>query len=180
MSRYDSPAGPPDGTPSAVLDDRTLLERLRRMWLRRDPAPEGLARAVLARLAVEGLGEEHELLALVDAAGRLAGVRGASDDRTLTFAGSAVTIALRVVARGDGRVRVDGWLSPPAVRTVRLTSAGGELLTTSSPLGRFEFGDVARGTATCHLDPPDLAPGAPAGRAGDPTPLRLVTPPFTL
>jgi hypothetical protein len=166
--------------PDWVTDDPTLLARLRRMWLRRDAAPDGLAGAVLERIAAEALNDEYELLTLVGSTARLAGVRGTSDDRTLTFASEAVTIALRVSALANGRCRVDGWLSPPAAREVRLASSHGELSTTSTAGGRFEFGDVPRGTATCWVDPPAVEAGTRPVEHDALTPLRLVTAPFTL
>lgn len=164
--------------------DRMLLGRLRSMWERRDPMPEGLVEHVLATLATHGLDEEYEMLTLVDATERLAGVRGAPDSRTLTFSSGTATVMLRVSVLAHDRRRVDGWVTPGAAYDVRLEyGAPGpvtdEVRATATPLGRFELADVAPGTVTLRLTAtPDLGTGE--GERAAVAPLWLTTPPFTL
>ena len=136
-----------------VDPDRALLARLRRVWERRDPPPAGLVDSVLLALATLDLEAEYELLTLVGSTERLAGTRGTTETRTLTFSGEGVTVMLRVSATGEGRRRVDGWLSPGSARTVRLRVAAAEWRTTSTPHGRFELADLPAGDATLHIDP---------------------------
>ncbi|GIG39196.1 hypothetical protein [Cellulomonas phragmiteti] len=162
-------------------EDRRLLTRLRAMWERRDPVPDGLARSVLAVLATEGLDEEYAMLTLVASTDRLAGVRGGVESRTLTFGSGEVTVMLRVSPLGDRRRRLDGWITPSAAYDVRLDRRGaageaGELRTTSTPLGRFEIADVAAGTVTLRL----LAVAAQVPADDGVAPLWLTTPPLTL
>jgi hypothetical protein len=154
--------------------DRHLLARLRAMWERRDPPPPGLVDSVLLALATHDLAAEYELLVLVESTERLAGTRGSSETRTLTFAGAGVTVVLRVSATGEGRRRVDGWLAPAAVREVRLRSGDGEWRTTSTEHGRFELADVPAGEALVHLEPASSEAGAAGAARG------LTTPPFPL
>ncbi len=131
-----------------------LFLRLRRMWERRDPVPPGLADSVLVALATADLSAEYELLTLLESTDRLSGVRGGGDAVTLTFAAGDITVMLRVSVLGEGRRRVDGWLSPPSALTVRLMSPEGDDRTTESTVdGRFEFADVPAGAASIRLEP---------------------------
>lgn len=170
-------------------EDRAMLVRLRSMWERRDPVPDGLVDEVLARLATDRLDEEYELLTLVASTERLAGVRGAAESRTLTFASGDVTVMVRISSLGGGRARLDGWVTPPAVYEARLhrTDQPDDVRgVTSTPNGRFEIPDVPPGTVTLRLHaaptgtPSAGAPGPTEGPDGAVAPLWLTTPPFTL
>jgi hypothetical protein len=136
-----------------AAEDRLLLARLRTMWERLDPPPAGLVEDVLLALATHDLATEYELLVLVESTDRLAGTRGSSDTRTLTFTGEDVTVMLRVSATGEGRRRVDGWLSPGSARAVLLRSGDAEWRTTSTEHGRFEIADVPAGEGSLRIEP---------------------------
>lgn len=156
-------------------EDRRLLARLRTLWDRRDPVPDGLVAQVLAALASEGIDEEYELLTLQESSGRLAGVRGDDDGRTLTFGSGDLTVMVRISTLDGTRRRVDGWISPSATYDVRLDRPGAEpAATTSAATGRFELADVPTGSVRLRF----LATGE-QGRS-DVTPLWLTTPSFVL
>lgn len=160
--------------------DRMLLGRLRSLWERRDPVPEGLVEAVLATLAAQGLDEEYEVLTLVDATERLAGVRGVAETRTLTFASGEVTVMIRVSALAGDRRRIDGWVTPAGPYDVRLDRSGGGDRTAATPLGRFELADLAPGTVTLRLHATPTGTPSADVPDGSVAPLWLTTPPFTL
>lgn len=169
--------------------DGGLLAELRVMWQDRDPMPAGLVAAVLTSIAALDLDEEYELLVLVEATQRLAGVRGAAEARTFTFSSEQVTVMLRVSDLADGRRRLDGWISPPAVLDIQVSCAGSQWHTTSTGNGRFELADIPAGTATVRLRSPAAQGQAPVGEvdvreSGSAQvdvgggPVRLATPPF--
>lgn len=180
----DGSQRPGDSGGTGSGSDAGLLAALRVMWQRRDPVPVGLVESVLAVIGDRDLNFEYELLTLVDSTDRLAGVRGTTETRTLTFTSGPVTVMLRVAERPAGRRRVDGWVSPPAVLAVRLSCEGADVHTTSDAKGRFELADVQAGTATMWLTAsapayPSTAPG-PGAVDDDTATLKLTTAPFTL
>ena len=64
------------------LSDEDLLEAIASLYDSIDPAPDDLADGVLARLAVEDLEREYELLTLVERVDLAAGTRSATDTTT--------------------------------------------------------------------------------------------------
>ena len=147
--------------------DEQLLEAVRDLFDQVDPPPADLADGVLARLGVEGLELEYELLSLVDASGLNGAVRGAADAArtetdesvTLEFAGSSYRVLLRVDTLA-GRRRVDGWVVPSVPMRVSLVpdaedtaEPGPGLATTPDENGRFEFTAVERGRFRIWLHP---------------------------
>ena len=138
---------------AAPEDNRELFARLRGMWSRLDPMPEGLVDDILVRLATEDLSDEYALLTLVERVDEFAGVRGLSESRTLEFTDGSITILLRVSPAGVGTRRIDGWLAPASTGTLRLALAGEERSALASAEGRFAFTDVPEGPAQLWLDP---------------------------
>jgi hypothetical protein len=153
-------------------DNRELFARLRGMWSRLDPMPEGLIDDILVRLATEDLSDEYALLTLVEHADEFAGVRGLSESQTLEFTDGSITILLRVSPAGAGSRRIDGWLAPASTGTLRLELAGQERSAVASAEGRFAFADVPEGVAQLWLDPSNDVSGT--ARRG------FTTPEFTL
>jgi hypothetical protein len=144
-------------SPGAAPDDnRELYSRLRAMWSRRDPMPEGLIGDILVGIATEDLGTEYALLTLVERSEELAGVRGLSDSRTLEFSDGVVTILLRVSPADGGKRRIDGWLAPASTGTLRLEQGGveapAETTVEADNEGRFVFAEVDAGRTKVWLD----------------------------
>jgi hypothetical protein len=103
--------------------DEQLLDAVRDLFDHLDPPPADLADGALARIGVEDLELEYELLALVDSPDQAA-VRGGADTGTdesvtLEFAGSSYRVLLRVDTI-EGRRRVDGWVMPAVPMRVSL------------------------------------------------------------
>lgn len=165
----------------AVPSDEEILAAVRDLYAVVDPPPVDLADGVLARLQMEEVDLDYELLTLVDSA-ELAGVRSSETDTgeesavTLEFAGTPYQVLVRI-SSVDGVRRLDGWVVPAAPMDVRLTPSGGGThleaqLARLDDNGRFEFHGVQPGAARIWLLP-DLS--AAPGEA----PLRpFATPPF--
>jgi hypothetical protein len=171
------------------LTDDQLLDAVAQLWADLDPAPADLADGVLARLAVEDLEREYELLTLVERVDHAAGTRSgsdvlASDDTTvaLEFAGTSYRVLLRI-STADGHRRLDGWVVPAVPLRVYLGSQGGDALAhtlahtmqsaDADADGRFEFPSPVTGQVRLWL--------LPQARAGEGAPAApFVTPPFLL
>lgn len=174
-----------------TISDERMLGAIAQLYADLDPAPDDLADGVLARLAVEDLEREYELLTLVDQVDLTAGVRRAadpledSDDTTvgLEFAGSSYRVLVRISTIG-GRRRLDGWVLPAAPMEVFLGGPGdspqvagtrdGQTAVVDDQ-GRFEFSAPPRGETRLWLLP----------KAGNRTGsgevlLPFVTPPFLI
>ena len=162
--------------------DEELLDAIAVLYAHVDPAPDDLADGVLARLAVEGLESEYELLTLVERVDHAAGTRGAPDvaaaeDETtvaLEFAGTSYRVLVRI-STVDGRRRLDGWVVPAVPLRVFLGQQGDTLAQSRQHAdagddGRFEFSDPATGQVRLWLLP------LSAGTSVAP----FVTPPFLL
>lgn len=164
------------------LSDEDLLEAIATMYDAIDAAPDDLADGVLARLAVEDLETEYELLTLVERVDLGAGTRSAAeattdqDDTTvaLEFAGASYRVLVRISSVG-GRRRLDGWVVPAAPVHVLVGSPGEGLAhlrqgTDADADGRFEFAAPMTGEVRLWLVPhfSDTATAPPP----------FVTPPF--
>ena len=164
------------------LSDEDLLEAIARMYDAFDPAPDDLADGVLARLAVEDLETEYELLTLVERIDLAAGTRSATETATdadettvaLEFAGASYRVLVRISTVG-GRRRLDGWVVP-AVPVHVLVGPPGEGMahlrqsTDTDEDGRFEFAAPMTGEVRLWLVP-ELSDTTVA-------PPPFVTPPF--
>jgi hypothetical protein len=110
------------------------------MWEERDPMPPGLIDKVLVAIATENLDDEYELLHLVERSRELEGVRGVIGEAiTITFAGGAFSLLLRVTALDEKSCRVDGWVTPQAPMTLRVSQPTGTIHALVDALGRFEI-----------------------------------------
>jgi hypothetical protein len=157
-----------NGTPS----DEQLLAAVRDVFDRIDPPPADLADGVLARLDVEDLELEYELLSLVDAGSLADTVRSAPDATeadesvTLEFAGATYRVLLRIDTV-EGQRRLDGWVMPAVpVRVSLVPDSEGPVADYSQSLsatpddnGRFEFAGVQRGRFRVWLHPEQPADG---------------------
>jgi hypothetical protein len=119
--------------------------RLRTLANRADPVPPSVIDAARAAFAWRTIDAELAELtydsALEDRA--LAGVRGASSPRRLTFESPGLTVEVEV---GEGAVpRLMGQLVPALGGTVELRHAGGSLSLAVDELGRFAVEQIPAG-----------------------------------
>jgi hypothetical protein len=132
------------GDPTARLDglDAEILDSIRTLYTEVDPPPRHLVERVqfaleLADADVEvfRLGLDHDLVTAT---------RG-EQSRTVTFDSDSMSIMIRLSPGEHGRIRLDGWLAPPAARQVELRSRGSALSTEADDQGRFVFEEVPHG-----------------------------------
>ena len=141
-----------------------------------DPAPDDLADGVLARLAVEDLEREYELLTLVERVDLAAGTRSATDTTTegddstvaLEFAGTSYRVLVRI-STVDGHRRLDGWVVPAIPMHILV----GPPARPGAPAperrrrrdGRFEFAAPMTGEVRLWLVPRSPTPPPPHCRS---------------
>jgi hypothetical protein len=166
--------------------DDEILQSVADLYAAHDPAPDDLADGVLARLAMEGLETEYEMLTLVERVDVSAGTRTSADTEAeaettatvaLEFAGSAYRILVRI-STVDGARRLDGWVVPAVPMRVFLGPAGDSLAGARQSVfddrhGRFEFSAPPAGEVRLWLLPQPGDTGAPAVPP-------FVTPPFLI
>jgi hypothetical protein len=174
--------------------DDEILQSVADLCAEIDPAPEDLADGVLARLAVEGLENEYELLTLVERVDVSAGTRSASATEAgtettatvaLEFAGTAYRVLVRISTADDVR-RLDGWVVPAVPMRVFLGAAdeglaGARLSAFAASDGRFEFGAPITGEVRLWLLPQPVdgaTTGDTAASGAAPGVPSFVTPPF--
>ncbi len=126
--------------------DSAILERLGRMWQDADPPPPGLADDLVAFVAAAGVGSEWAEMHLV-MSDDLAGVRAASDTKTLEFELGAIALLVRVAPESSTTGRIDGWLTiedadVPTGTFVTLVADDGDRTTHVDDAGRFEFSGI--------------------------------------
>ena len=143
--------------------DEQLLDAIAVLYAALDPAPADLADGVLARLAVEDLETEYELLTLVESVDHASGTRGPTgvaapgDDTTvaLEFAGASHRVLVRI-STVDGHRRLDGWVVPAVPLLVSLGREGEAQVrqsVESDADGRFELADPMTGQVRLWLTP---------------------------
>ena len=152
------------GNPTGRLDglDVEILDGIRTLYTGVDPPPRHLVERVqfaleLADADVEvfRLGLDHDLVTAT---------RG-EQSRTVTFDSDSMSIMIRLSPGEHGRIRLDGWLAPPAARQVELrTSGAGDpvLRTDADDQGRFVFDEVPHGLVQLAVNL--VEEGAPARR----------------
>jgi hypothetical protein len=164
--------------------DEELLDAIAVLYAAVDAAPADLVEGVLARLAVEDVEEEYELLTLVEHLDHAAGTRAVpevaapNDAATvaLEFAGTSHRVLVRI-STVDGRRRIDGWVVPGVRLQVVLgdqDGAGAHLRqsTESDADGRFELTTPVTGMVRLWL--------VPRAADGSARVAPFVTPPFAL
>lgn len=166
------------------LSDEDLLEAVASLYAAFDPAPDDLADGVLARLAVEDLESEYELLTLVERVDLAAGTRSGTDTTTdgddatvaLEFAGTSYRVLVRI-STVDGHRRLDGWVVPAVPMHILVGPPGEGLAHLRQSVdadddGRFEFPTPMTGEVRLWLVPQVADPAA--------APPPFVTPPFLI
>ena len=129
-----------------------------------DPPPQDLDARSKFAIRLENV--DFEVSRLYEDSLLGSGARAADRIRTITFEADRMTIMLTVVEAGDGSLRVEGWLAPPASLRVGLRVAdpgdshGRTIDAHADVHGRFAFDSVAPGLSqfTVHsgLDSPAL------------------------
>jgi hypothetical protein len=159
------------------MGELTMTERdpifgdIATMWEERDPMPPGLIDKVLVAIATENLDEVYELLHLVERSREIEGVRGViSDAITITFAGGAFSLLLRVTAIGDRFCRVDGWVTPQAPMTLKVSQPTGTIHALVDAVGRFEIPRLPTGLTRFFLLADDAGDGADVAERSFATP----------
>ena len=146
--------------------DDELLDAIAELYADLDPAPADLADGVLARLAVEDLETEYELLTLVERVDHAARHPRRPDvDRPRTTRRSRSSSPVRRTAcwcgsaqRRRRRRRLDGWVVPARPMRVFLGPQGDALAHTRQSAyadrdGRFEFPSPMSGEVRLWLLP---------------------------
>jgi hypothetical protein len=138
------------------------------MWEVQDPMPPGLVDKVLVAVATENLDAEYELLHLVERSRELEGARGAVGEAlTITFAGGAFSLLLRVTSLGDTFCRVDGWVTPQSPMTLKVSQPTGTVHALVDALGRFEIPRLPTGLTRFFLLADDTADTSDASGSAD-------------
>ncbi len=106
------------------LRDEDLVAALAAGWQSRDPVPADLAQRMVFTVALASLEEEVELLRLVGADQACVGTRADDPARTLTFSTDRLTMMVTISERPGDRIRIDGWIDPPASGEVTLRYDG--------------------------------------------------------
>jgi hypothetical protein len=142
---------------AAPLDDvdTATLERLRALYDATDPVPVDLVERVHFSLALDAMFDEVARMTRVpvDAMG-VRSDQAATRTETLTFSADRLTAMVTVSRVGPGRLRLDGWLAPPAPFRVRIRIQGGpELEVRADEQGRFSFDRLEEGFGQLSFHP---------------------------
>jgi hypothetical protein len=123
--------------------DDAILGRIRKLYRATDPVPPELF--VRVRFAMDLDDIDREFARVCEDMMVSSAVRGPEHARTITFECDSLTVAITVTSNAANRIRLDGWLAPPAALRVELRSADVRLQTMADDGGRFSFADLARG-----------------------------------
>jgi hypothetical protein len=131
--------------------DDAILNELAIAYTLVDPPPADLDDRVLFAVALRHLDAEVARVRDEELIGT--GARDVDRPRTITFESEHLTVMMTVVARPDGRRRVDGWIAPAAALRVelRISGSGGSAdrthAVTADDSGRFALDNVRPGLA---------------------------------
>lgn len=137
-------------------NDLALLAEVQRLYDEADPIPADLVERVQFALALDEVYAEvaHLTRMPLDAlAVRGEAVTGTRTE-TLTFSAERLTAMVTVSRLGD-RLRIDGWIAPPAELEVRLRMQGERRQVIADESGRFIIDDLPEGFAQLSFHPTD-------------------------
>jgi hypothetical protein len=137
-------------------NDVALLAEVQRLYDEADPMPDDLIDRVQFALALDEVYAEIAYLTRmpVDAlAVRGESVTGTRTE-TLTFSAERLTAMVTVSRIGD-RLRIDGWIAPPAELEIRLRMQGERRQVIADESGRFVIEDLPEGFAQLSFHPVD-------------------------
>lgn len=140
--------------------DATVLDAMAAMYDEADPVPDGLTDRLEFALALDEVYAEVAQITRMSLDAAL--VRSDSTQTradTLTFSAESLTAMVTLTRADDGRVRIDGWLTPADSLEVRLRTTEGTLVVQAESTGRFVFDGVPSGMAQLSFHPagPDAA-----------------------
>lgn len=138
-------------------EDAALLARLRAVYDRHDPPPAGLTDWITLALSLDDI--DVQMCRLTSELTAVATRAGEDSASTITFENNDLTIMLRLEERGDGQLRVDGWIAPAAEYDVEVHTGGRVLTASADEHGRFAVDLVPRGLAQLVLRPFRSPPG---------------------
>jgi hypothetical protein len=142
--------------------DNELAEELRRVVAHMEPVPPGLLEAALGAYAWRTIDADlAELVfdSLVDH-DEAALVRGAGQERMLSFRSSSLTIDVEVTGAEDSR-RLAGQLTPPQRASVDVRSGDSVVTVEADELGRFSAGPLPAGPISLRCSPGSAAAPSP-------------------
>ncbi|HEY3262887.1 MAG TPA: hypothetical protein VGJ95_21890 [Pseudonocardiaceae bacterium] len=137
-------------------DDEAILRRIRALYQAADPVPPELL--VRVRFAMDLDQIDREFAQVCEDLQVSSAVRGPEHARTITFECDSLTVAITVTPTAADRIRLDGWLVPPAALRVELRTGNQQLHTMADEGGRFAFDDLPHGEVQLAVLP---APGTP-------------------
>ncbi|HET7689242.1 MAG TPA: hypothetical protein VFK41_02610 [Nocardioidaceae bacterium] len=138
-------------------DDLALLAEVQRLYDEIDTVPDDLVERVQFALALDEVFAEvaHLTRMPLDAlAVRGEAVTGTRTE-TLTFSAERLTAMVTVSRLGD-RLRIDGWIAPPAELEIRLRMQGERRQVTADASGRFVIDNLPEGFAQLSFHPIDV------------------------
>jgi len=127
-------------------DDTELEEQLRQVAARFEPVPADLLRTAVGAYTWRTIDADLAELVFDSAVDRddAALVRGAQEDRLLSFRSDGLTIDVQIAGTGSDRSLI-GQLVPPQPATVEIRQGTGSLAVEADELGRFSAGPLRAG-----------------------------------
>jgi len=129
--------------------DEMLLAEVAAVLASADPVPEDLVERIQFSLALDEMYAEVARISRMPADALAVRGEPAAGIRTdtLTFSAERLTAMVTVTRPAPERVRVDGWIAPPAPMRVLLRMQEGSRETTADRSGRFVFEGLPEGFA---------------------------------
>ena len=149
-SLADLAAQPLDGV------DATTLDRVRELYAATDPVPDDLVERIHFSLALDEMYDEVARMSRMPLDAMAVRGEQATGTRTetLTFSADRLTAMVTVTRIAPGRLRLDGWLAPPAAFRVRIRIQGGaEREALADEQGRFSFDELEEGFGQLSFHP---------------------------
>ena len=142
-----TPGGPPAEGPPSTRPTSRLLADVATMLDTVDPVPDDLVQRIQFALALDEVYDEVARMSRVhdDALAVRTELTDATRTETLTFSAERLTAMVTLSAAAPGRVRIDGWVSPPGVRRVGLRMQGLDDEVHTDESGRFVADAVREG-----------------------------------
>lgn len=138
--------------------DAAILRQVRAVYDATDPVPDDLVERNLFALALDEMYDEVARMTRVplDALAVRSEHAAGTRTETLTFSADRLTAMVTVSRVGTDRLRLDGWLAPPAAYRVRIRLHGDEdREVLADPQGRFSFEGLPEGFGQLSFHPMD-------------------------
>jgi hypothetical protein len=137
--------------------DSALLAEVAALYEALDPVPADLVDRVSFSLALDEVFDEVAQLTRMpaDTASVRTELADAVHTPTLSFAAERLTAMVTVSRAGVGRVRVDGWVTPPGERRVNVRMQGTAVEVHADAGGRFVVEDLRAGFVQLVFHPLD-------------------------